>query len=489
MLFDLHSISFNFAGRQIYDRTSTVRARNLNQGKFTLENLQLGPWQINTEKSINYASISLSTLILATVFIFEQRLSGYDALTFHIMLAVFAISTLAYFVGLQFWFVALDLGGSNYSRVQYRRIATLFQTIGWLSLQFAGMLAVMAVDTLLGYIISFLGIFFLIFVIEYKLKVTLDDQHLTASLNDFQKQIDGKGIYIKKDKDFKPTIYASRDNLRILSWNIERGYNPNALAEYISQLDPDIVCLQEVDWGNKRTRQLDVLHYLAQKTGMQAAFSTEFFEIQTPYRTIKTAGGGIHGNAILSRLNFNNCQRIELPVIFDWENPPDSGKKIVKHEKRLGARFALCIDIEFCGQNITICSAHFEDKGGHIDGRLNQLEFIISQLDTATPDNKKIIAGDLNTIGNGLTHLIKYTKPSKLKSWYRSECEWWKREILPNSNYYDPFKCSDWTMAHSFVYKEKLDWILLDKSIISPRHGIGDFNSSDHRPIWVDIHF
>jgi hypothetical protein len=59
-----------------------------------------------------------------------------------------------------------------------------------------------------------------------------------------------------------------------------------------------------------------------------------------------------------------------------------------------------------------------EDKGGNIDGRLTQLEYLISEIDSRVPNNKKIIAGDLNTLGNGLTHLMGYTKPSRSKPWY-----------------------------------------------------------------------
>ena len=272
-----------------------------------------------------------------------------------------------------------------------------------------------------------------------------------------------------------------------MSWNIERGYKPDTLVEYICQINPDIICLQEVDWGNERTSHLDILDYIARQTGMQGAFSPEFFELQTPHRTSKTAGGGVHGNAILSRLHFTSCYRIELPIIFDWENPPPHGERIAKREKRLGSRFALCAEIDCWQGKFTVCSTHLEDKGGQIDGRLSQLQHLIAELSSKTPGKKRIIAGDLNTIGNWLTHAFGITRSSSSKPWYVSECQWWKKEVLLNSMYFDPFSCKNWTLRQGIFYREKLDWVLLDNQIQCLGYGIGDFNSSDHRPIWVDV--
>ncbi len=155
-----------------------------------------------------------------------------------------------------------------------------------------------------------------------------------------------------------------------MSWNVNRGYRPHELSALISRVDPDIICLQEVDWGNARTNQGDVLEYLANKAGMEGVFGIEFYEIQTLYRQPKHAGGGVHGNAILSRLQFQQKYRIELPVVFNWETPKPSEIKIARLEKRVGARFALCAEVEVSGKKLLITSTYLEDKGGHEDGRV-----------------------------------------------------------------------------------------------------------------------
>lgn len=160
--------------------------------------------------------------------------------------------------------------------------------------------------------------------------------------------------------------------LKILAWNIERGADPDALAAYINQVKPDVACLQEVDWGNQRTRNVDVLGQIARATSMLGLFGVEFFEIQTPDRLKQLAGGGVQGNAILTRFSPKKYFRIELPVAFDWVNAPESKKEIVRREKREGTRFALCVEFDYFGRSVIICSTHFEDKDGGVAGRFVQ---------------------------------------------------------------------------------------------------------------------
>lgn len=308
-----------------------------------------------------------------------------------------------------------------------------------------------------------------------------------ASLNQFQKGLDRQVLYAKKPRGSNSSRHASRDGLRVLCWNIERGYEPDVVAEYVAQLDPDVACLQEVDWGNARTEYLDVLDYLANKTGLQGIFGIEFFELETPYRTAELAGGGVHGNAILSRFDFSDSYRIELPVIFDWEAPPSSEKSVALLQKRLGSRFALCAGIECCGSRFTFCSAHLENIGGDLDGRVVQLQSLVSQVDERTAHTVHVIAGDFNTLGSWLTQLAHITQSPRTKPWYMSECSWWEKRILPGTGYSHTSGCSEWTFRAFGFYRQKLDWILVSKPLNILRHGVGDFHSSDHRPIWVDI--
>jgi len=309
-----------------------------------------------------------------------------------------------------------------------------------------------------------------------------------AGFNEFQNKLFLDEIYSKNDS-LSLTNIEDCNQLRILSWNIERGANPDALAAYINQVKPDVVCLQEVDWGNERTNNADVLDVIARSTSMTGFFGTEFFEIQTPSRPKELAGGGVQGNAILTRILPQKCFRIELPIAFDWLTPPEHKKSIVQRENRIGARFALGVEFDYFGRRVVICSTHLEDKDGGIDGRFAQFKSLVETIHTDPSESvTSVIAGDLNSLENWITFVKKLNKrsPSNKKPWYLSECRWWKEQLLPETGYSDPFDCNDWTYQRKMIYREKLDWIVVRNCKVS-QHGIGDFNTSDHRPVWAQI--
>lgn len=477
------------SGKRFLVGPQLSETKMLEGGQFTLKDLQEGTWQVNANKVITFSSFSLGTLILATIFIFEQRLSGYDAYMFYSVLIVFAISIMSYFISLQFWFLALDKGGSNFLRVSYRRRATGLQSVGWMTIVVAILLAVMTVNTVIGYVFCFIALLALVIFFEYKYGILLADEFQQVAPNEFQQGIEVSHIYTKNDAA-QPRQAQGIETLRILNWNIERGFEPDALLAYIKQVGADIVCLQEVDWGNLRTDNRDVLEYLAEHTGMLGLYSTEFIEIQTPYRWKKLAGGGVHGNAILTRIKPSSYYRLELPATsFDWNNPTSIQSKLTKYEKRIGARFAMCAEFQLSDKKLLVSSAHFEDKFVGADGRYKQFHSLVEQIKTRmSAEDISVIAGDLNTLETWLTRAVGYGKSAKGAPipWYVSECAWWQHVVLPPTGYADPWQCKDWTHNVSWFYHQKLDWILV-KNCQVENFGRGDKNSSDHRPLWVDL--
>jgi endonuclease/exonuclease/phosphatase family metal-dependent hydrolase len=267
----------------------------------------------------------------------------------------------------------------------------------------------------------------------YKARTSFDIEMQTAGINEFQKGLSFDQIYVKNESQILGHL-EGHDGIKVLAWNIERGTDPDALAAYINQVKPDVACLQEVDWGNRRTGDVDVLSRLACSTSMLGLFSVEFFEIQTPDRLKELAGGGVQGNAILTRFSPKKFFRIELPVAFDWENPPESKKEIVLREKREGARFALCVEFDYFGRSVIVCSTHFEDKDGGIEGRYAQLKSLTEAINRITSeDSIPILAGDFNSLENWMTSITRgYQHSTSLgKPWYVSECRWWKDRLLP----------------------------------------------------------
>lgn len=458
----------------------------------SLDHLQGGPWLANTEMTINYASFGLNVIILAVVFIFEQRLTGIEAVMFDILLALTGISAMFFFLSLQWWFIALDKGGSIEYRLRFRKQATIFQTIGWISLLSAGAYSILIISNFIGYIFCFVMLAGLIYIFEYKFRSSLAEEYKSISrdndLNEFQKTFQPLDIYIHDGLNVETSITPETERLRILTWNIERGYDPQRIAQVIKANQPDFVCLQEVDIGNHRTGNRNVLVDLTDAVGMIGYFALEFYELDVPYRTGKMAGGGVHGNVLLSRFHLDKSLCLQLPEVYDWMTKTTPSPLADLREKRLGGRTAMISQFKWGDQKLVLCSTHFEDKSGGVAGRHRQFRAIVEKVNEMYGESVPlIIAGDFNTFDNSLTRLIGITreeesdgKPNRV-----SECEWWKENILPRYGFSDPYSCREWTRRQGPV-KFKLDWICV-RGIEVLDHGLVRTNVSDHDLLWLDM--
>lgn len=478
----------------------------LKSGEVTLDRLQTGTWNVNFLKATTYSSISVSTVTLAAVFIFQQRLTSYDALFWNFVLVAATIATFFYFISIQMWFMAHDAGGRPEILLRYRRKATWFQNIGWMVLILAVVLVMTAVNTYAGWCATAVALPSIIYAYESKARLSklerwstttgfdLDDvarlpqeaRWSAAAKNKFQAGLSFREIYAKNSERGREQRCGSSE-VKVLSWNINRGYCPVMIANYIKQVDPDIVCLQEVDWLNRRTKNADVLQEIAERTGMVGYYAVEFLEIDTPYRDKTLAGGGACGNAILTRLRPERCYRIDLPGQFDWGGWANS---TARRQKRIGGRCAVVAEFAVGGKRLTVVSAHLESAHPRgAEGRDEQFQRLLRELKVPRPAGDPIvICGDLNTLENWATGLVGFNRgaPNPAKSWYRSECAWWKEKAGEEYGFHDPFACGDWTFRHAPLYRAKLDWILLQNCSVV-QSGRGEEQSSDHRPLWATV--
>ena len=96
--------------------------------------------------------------------------------------------------------------------------------------------------------------------------------------------------------------------VRVVSYNIHHGRGLDGevdlerIAAVIQDLQPDIVCLQEVDQGVDRTDGLDMPNELARLLDMQVVFGPNL-----------SFQGGLYGNAILTRFPIRNYDNLPLP--------------------------------------------------------------------------------------------------------------------------------------------------------------------------------
>jgi endonuclease/exonuclease/phosphatase family metal-dependent hydrolase len=93
------------------------------------------------------------------------------------------------------------------------------------------------------------------------------------------------------------------DELRVVTYNIRAGLGGlDAVAEDLRRLSPDVVALQEVERGVRRSREIDQARSLGEALGMEHAFGGSFSVEQ-----------GEHGIALLSRYPMSEVEAVRLP--------------------------------------------------------------------------------------------------------------------------------------------------------------------------------
>jgi len=181
---------------------------------------------------------------------------------------------------------------------------------------------------------------------------------------------------------------AGSVQLRVLTYNILHGAGPDKkldlgrTAEVIRRLSPDLVALQEVDNGTKRSGGVDEAAELGGLTGMHTAFGKAM-----------DFDGGQYGDAVLSRFPIERAVAHALPHSKDREprqalevhvsvpvNEPPRGEPG-------GGRRAGFWSVRFI-------STHWDHLNDHVD-RVLQAK-AVAELAATEPAVPVILAGDLN---------------------------------------------------------------------------------------------
>ena len=259
--------------------------------------------------------------------------------------------------------------------------------------------------------------------------------------------------------------------LHVAQWNIERGVNFDAVAAALQGPDvfpkvitaspgknltadlrekalnqsrilsqSDVIFLNEVDWGLKRSGYHNVAKELANTLHMNYAYGVEFVEVDPITLDIEnlSADGendpeiaknlkldqsrtlGLHGNAILSRFPLRNVRIYRFKTQgHDWYHAERNaisrieklkrvaGDKVflekVFREVRRGGRMMLLADIDdpsSPGKSITLVDAHLEARTKP-KNRVAQEAEILEEIKGV--DHPVILAGDMNTTGKDST--------------------------------------------------------------------------------------
>ncbi|KAK3248710.1 hypothetical protein CYMTET_41833 [Cymbomonas tetramitiformis] len=342
------------------------------------------------------------------------------------------------------------------------------------------------------------------------------------------KEMPAPGETLVRDYRDHPETAQERDDgspVRMLQWNIERGYQYEKIVEELKSIDADIIALQEIDIGCARSGNRDVGDDLARALGMNYVFVTEFEELFSDLREPDAQGGGVHGNGFLTRYDMSDIFVINHKYqIIDWENPQHA---LAKKEPRHGGRYTLRANFHTPKGEVTCYTVHLEVFCGVL-ARVQQFSEIFRdcRLQIAKGFTKQAILGDLNTMANGIARFSPHYCCDKMRFWTigESEGEWWDRNVfsyssneqepspnphllkwgLPkevardavNPHFSDPFDARrDMTLDNPkyrflgfSLMTGKLDWTLLRHlTVLRLSMGNDDYSASDHKWLLVTV--
>lgn len=298
--------------------------------------------------------------------------------------------------------------------------------------------------------------------------------------------------WIRGSRPHRPVRNGFGPVIRACQWNIEGGRQlglirlaltdpagfeaeaakgkpnePEALKAIRTEIEllreADVVVLNEVDLGLRRTDYRDVARELAQALHMNYAYGVEFVEVDKlvmgqeqhqlddPQLRTKLKKAlevdplryrGLQGSAILSRYPIRSARIHRLVQCYDWYGKEkeaiaaiEKGKRLaasrvflerISRELRHGNRIALIADIEVPESPtglVTVANTHLENKCSPECRRAQMADVLLAIRDIANP---VILAGDLNTNGHSVAPTsIRMEITKRL-----DDPEFWIHEVL-----------------------------------------------------------
>lgn len=223
--------------------------------------------------------------------------------------------------------------------------------------------------------------------------------------------------------------------VRVATWNISaaRLGGLDAIEAGLRQLDADVVLLQEVDVGVRRTGGVDQPRRLGEALGMQHAFAAS-----VPF------DGGDFGMAVLTRLPLSRALRVSLESDGGYED-------------------RIALDVTACAGPIglRVVDVHADFVASTNERNLVELAEHVGPV-APWPT---VIGGDFNAPPDA---------PGV-------------RALLEHTGAVDLFAGRDPSPTRA---GERIDYLLaspsLDAAVVSVGHG-GTSEVSDHAPLWVDL--
>ncbi|MEM7158530.1 MAG: endonuclease/exonuclease/phosphatase family protein [Myxococcota bacterium] len=223
------------------------------------------------------------------------------------------------------------------------------------------------------------------------------------------------------------------ESIRVASWNISAGRRSSLsqVQAQLEQIDADVLLLQELDVGTRRTNGVDQPRALAEALGMDFGFAAAL-----------EWDGGDFGLAVLSRLPFFSARRVSL----DSEGADEP---------------RIVFDVRVCAgsQPLRLLDVHADFLE---EANLRNLEDLRDFLGP-NPPGPIVVAGDFNAVDEapGVQAVLSTGLVDLFSSW-------------------DPGPTRQ---------GERIDFVFVDEAL-APRvleAGRVQTDASDHTPLWIDL--
>lgn len=189
-----------------------------------------------------------------------------------------------------------------------------------------------------------------------------------------------------------PPSNSDLKQIRLATWNIDRGTQLSELSSELHQNYAGLCLLQEVDWNDARSGDKDVAAELARALQLNFAYGIEFEELSQEH-----GRPAYIGQATLTQLPIRRARvlRFQHQSGF-WKPHSWIPSDLPLFQRRRGGRIALITELEFAGKLLVVYNAHLESRSyGRIQDE--QIDEMLADLRRYPPDTAIVLGGDLNT--------------------------------------------------------------------------------------------
>jgi endonuclease/exonuclease/phosphatase family metal-dependent hydrolase len=250
-----------------------------------------------------------------------------------------------------------------------------------------------------------------------------------------------------------------REAIRVVTWNIERGLKLNAVLDFLTFCEADIILLQEVDLNVRRTKFRDIAQELARSLELNYVFGKQFQELGAAPPGL----AAYHGLATLSPWPLSNGRILPFRRQSDFWRPRWYIPRTPLFQRRLGGRIALVAEAAVDGRSLVTYNLHLESRAGD-ELRVEQLWEVLDDAGRYDGIYPVILGGDFN-LPAGHGEAVSALNSAGLEDAVR----------LPAS----PTTCSGKPLAEA----RNIDWIYASGAVNAKGRVYDAVTASDHYPV------